>query len=106
MATYIQYPKYPDKGYAFRKDGRYFVLAERHKSRDMMGVYNCSGGYKLVRVCINTSSGFISNSMQHFSLPTTSLSSISLSPNGNHVAVWESAGEVIIFFVGPWTCLT
>jgi hypothetical protein len=52
MATYIQYPKYPDRGYAFHKDGHYFVLAERHKSRDMMGVYNSTAGYKLVRVSV------------------------------------------------------
>lgn len=77
-ATYIQFPKHPDRGYAFRKDGRYFVLAERYKSKDMMGVYDCPSGYKLIR---------------HFALPTTSLASISLSPTGNHVAVWEAASE-------------
>ncbi|KAG8964538.1 hypothetical protein FRC03_001704 [Tulasnella sp. 419] len=75
-ATYIQYPKHPDKGYAFRKDGRYFVLAERHKSKDMLGVYDASSRYQLVR---------------HFVLPTHSLSSIALSPSGAHVAVWESS---------------
>ncbi|CCA69148.1 hypothetical protein PIIN_03047 [Serendipita indica DSM 11827] len=48
-ATYIQFPKHPDRGYAFRKDGRYFVLAERYKSKDMMGVYDCPSGYKLIR---------------------------------------------------------
>ncbi|KAG8826695.1 hypothetical protein FRB91_007404 [Serendipita sp. 411] len=83
-ATYIQFPKYPDKGYAFRKDGRYFVLAERHKSKDMLGVYDCPSGYKLVR---------------HFALPTTSLASIALSPTGNHVAVWEAASEFKVAIV-------
>lgn len=86
--TYIQFPKHPDRGYAFRKDGRYFILAERHKSKDMMGVYDCPSGYKLMR---------------HFALPTVSLASIALSPTGNNVAIWESAAEfklVIMNLVG------
>ncbi|KAG9006338.1 hypothetical protein FRB95_003399 [Tulasnella sp. JGI-2019a] len=78
LATYIQFPKHPEKGYAFRKDGRYFILAERHKSKDTLGIYDAAEGYKLAR---------------HFSLPSTSLSSISLSPSGMHVAVWEGPME-------------
>ncbi|KAG6911528.1 hypothetical protein DXG01_011830 [Tephrocybe rancida] len=35
--------------YAFRRDGRYFVLAERHKSKETLGVYDVSDSYKLVR---------------------------------------------------------
>jgi hypothetical protein len=68
-ATYIQFPVHPDTGktfissahisysqlcrrpgYAFRADGRYFVLAERHKSKDTAGVYDTADSYKLVRV--------------------------------------------------------
>jgi len=66
-ATYIQFPKHPDRGqlptqvvfgfaandiigYAYRKDGRYFILAERHRSKDTIGVYDASEGYKLSRV--------------------------------------------------------
>lgn len=37
-------------GYTFRKDGRYFVLAERHKARDTIGVYDTKDGYKVARV--------------------------------------------------------
>lgn len=37
-------------GYAFRKDGRYFVLAEKHKSKDTLGIYDATENYKLVRV--------------------------------------------------------
>ncbi|PPQ81698.1 hypothetical protein CVT26_007771 [Gymnopilus dilepis] len=78
VATYIQFPIHPDRGYAFRSDGRYFVLAERHKSKDTLGVYDATQAYKLVR---------------HFSLPTTSVASLALSPTGNHVAVWEGPLE-------------
>ena len=71
-ATYIQYPIHPDRGmfhlhalqfllltrkrwntdagYAFRQDSRYFVLAERHKSKDTLGVYDAHEAYRLVRV--------------------------------------------------------
>lgn len=37
-------------GYTFRRDGRYFVLAERHKSKDTIGVYDAAEEYKLARV--------------------------------------------------------
>ena len=49
-ATFVQFPKFTDKGYTFRKDGRYLVLAERHKSKDTLGVYDALESYKLVRV--------------------------------------------------------
>ncbi|KIM66308.1 hypothetical protein SCLCIDRAFT_1153469 [Scleroderma citrinum Foug A] len=77
-ATYIQFPIHPDRGYAFRGDARYFVLAERHKSKDTLGIYDASNSYRLVR---------------HFPLPTTNLSSIALSPTGNYLAVWEGVLE-------------
>ncbi|KAL5641245.1 hypothetical protein ACGC1H_001658 [Rhizoctonia solani] len=77
-ATYIQFPKHTDRGYTFRKDGRYFVLAERHKSRDTIGVYDARDGYKVTR---------------HFQAPTQSLAAMSLSPNGRHLAVWEGPLE-------------
>ncbi|KAG7099110.1 hypothetical protein E1B28_000983 [Marasmius oreades] len=73
-STYIQFPIHPDKGFTFRSDGRYFILAERHKSKDTLGLYDTSDSFKLVR---------------HFPLPTSSLSSFALSPTDNHLAVWE-----------------
>ncbi|KAJ6509416.1 WD repeat-containing protein 8 [Mycena vitilis] len=77
-ATYIQFPLHPDTGYAFRSDGRYFVLAERHRSKDTAGVYDTTDSYKLVR---------------HFPLPTSSLAALALSPTGNYLAVWEGPIE-------------
>ena len=38
------------KGHAFRQDGRYFVLAERHKSKDTIGVYDAANSFSLARV--------------------------------------------------------
>lgn len=72
--TYIQFPVHPDKGillcsrcpirlnhhtgYAFRSDARYFVLAERHRSKDTLGIYDASDSFKLVRVRFHASSVF------------------------------------------------
>lgn len=83
-ATYIQFPTHIDRGYAFRSDGRYFVLAERHKSKDTIGVYEASAAYKLVR---------------HFPLPTSFVSSLALSPTGNHIAVWEGPLEYKLYIL-------
>ncbi|KAJ3816063.1 WD repeat-containing protein 8 [Lentinula aff. lateritia] len=77
-ASYIQFPIFLDKGFDFHPDGRYFVLAERHKSKDMLGLYDASESYKLVR---------------RFPSQTSSLASLALSPTGNHIAVWEGPLE-------------
>lgn len=42
-------------GHAFRSDGHYLILAERHKSRDTLGVYDAEAAYRLVRVCFPSS---------------------------------------------------
>jgi hypothetical protein len=44
------------KGHAFRQDGRYFVLAERHKSKDTIGVYDTTNSFSLARVSLLRSS--------------------------------------------------
>ncbi|KAI0004214.1 YVTN repeat-like/Quino protein amine dehydrogenase [Russula compacta] len=82
IATYIQYPLHPDRGHAFRQDGRYFVLAERHKSKDAIGVYDAANSFSLAK---------------HFPSPTSSMSSLALSPSGNHIAVWEGPLEYKLF---------
>ncbi|KAF5385412.1 hypothetical protein D9757_005386 [Collybiopsis confluens] len=84
IATYIQFPLYPDRGYAFRADGRYFALAERHKSKDTLGLYDTSDSYRIVR---------------HFALPTSSLASFSLSPTGNHISAWEGPLEYKLYIL-------
>ena len=88
-------------GYAFRSDGRYFVLAERHKSKDTLGVYDTAGSYKLVRVCFLPFYHHVLLTIplqKHFPLPTSSLASLALSPTGNHVAVWEGLLEVFLCY--------
>jgi WD40 repeat protein len=51
-AIHIQYPVHSDSAYTFRADGRYFALAERHKSKDTLGVYDALNDYNLVRVSV------------------------------------------------------
>ncbi|KAF8516348.1 hypothetical protein JB92DRAFT_2260160 [Gautieria morchelliformis] len=65
-------------------DGRYFVLAERHKSKDTLGVYDALDSYKLAR---------------HVLLSSSSLSSISLSPTDHHLAVWEGPLEYKLYIL-------
>ncbi len=43
------------KGHAFRQDGRYFILAERHKSKDTIGVYDATNSFSLARVSLSRS---------------------------------------------------
>lgn len=83
-ATHIQYPVHSDSAYAFRADGRYFALAERHRSKDTLGVYDALHGYSMVR---------------HFPLPTSNLGSLSLSPTGNYLAVSEGPLEFRLHIV-------
>ncbi|TRM66438.1 quinon protein alcohol dehydrogenase-like superfamily [Schizophyllum amplum] len=87
-SIYIQYPLHFDKGYAFRRDGRYLALVERLKSRDTLGLYDASNAFKLVR---------------HFPLPTSSLSLMALSPRGTHIAICEGPLEYKLYIVSVAT---
>jgi WD repeat-containing protein WRAP73 len=89
-------------------DGRYFVLAERHKSKDTLGVYDALDAYKLARVSFRFFWSLVhmsvDSNIQHVLLPSSSLSSISLSPTGNHLAVWEGPLEVAAFSSSLYHC--
>lgn len=37
----MQYPKFDDKGFTFRSDGKYFALAERKNCKDAISIYHC-----------------------------------------------------------------
>ena len=73
------------------------MLAERHKSRDVIGIYDVQDHFKQVRVSVTEYSPLLSvpkHYSQHFDTPTSSLSSFVISPTGGHIAVWESPLEV------------
>ncbi|KAI9137159.1 quinon protein alcohol dehydrogenase-like superfamily [Paraphysoderma sedebokerense] len=82
---YIQYPKHTDKGYAFRKDGKYFAIAERRDANDYIGIYDCED-WSLIK---------------HFQVDTTDLEDISWSPDGRFIAVWNSLLEYQIHIYHP-----
>lgn len=83
-ATHIQFPIHPDRGFAFSRNGKYFMLGERHKSKDTLGVYDTSQSYRLVR---------------HFPLPSSSLAAVFLSPAGNVLAISEGPLEYKLYVV-------
>jgi len=84
------------QGYCYRDDGKYFILAERHKSKDTIGVYDTAGAYRVVKVSpwLFLPHGTGTKPSQHFPVPTSCLASISLAPTGNYLAVWEGSLEV------------
>ncbi|KAF8320268.1 WD repeat-containing protein 8 [Clavulina sp. PMI_390] len=83
-STYIQFPKFAGRGYSFSPNGQYFILAERHKSRDTIGVYDVREEYKMLR---------------HFGLPTSSLASFALSPVGDRLALWDGPLEYTLHMI-------
>ena len=38
----VTHPKYPDRGFSFRHDGRYLAIAERKDAKDCICVYHTS----------------------------------------------------------------
>ena len=71
-------------------------MAERHKSKDTIGVYDTAGAYQVVKVSARLflPRGTGTKPSQHFPVPTSCLASISLAPTGNYLAVWEGSLEV------------
>ncbi|KND00317.1 uncharacterized protein SPPG_04641 [Spizellomyces punctatus DAOM BR117] len=84
-AYYIQYPKYSDKGYCFRQDGRYFALAERKDCKDYLSIYDCEDWTLLKR----------------FALDTNDLEDIAWSPDGRFIAAWETMLDYKIHIYYP-----
>ena len=80
-SSYIQYPKYHDKGHGFRPDGQYLALLERHDGKDTVGVYSCAN-WKLVKA---------------FPVETTDAENLLWSPDGRYIAVWDHPMEVGFF---------
>ncbi|RUS13124.1 WD repeat domain 8, partial [Endogone sp. FLAS-F59071] len=89
--SYIQYPKFPDKGLDFRSDNRYAVLAERRDSKDFIGVYDCHD-WSVVK---------------HFASDTVDLDGLAWSPDGKYIAVWENVLDYkILIYTNDGRCLT
>ncbi|KAJ3322604.1 WD repeat-containing protein wrap73 [Blyttiomyces sp. JEL0837] len=84
-AAYIQYPKFSNKGFCFRRDGRYFALSERKSGKDTISIYDCDDW----------------TIMKHFPVETSDLDDISWSPDGRFLAVWDSFLEYKVIIYHP-----
>ncbi|KAL7278087.1 hypothetical protein ACG7TL_008057 [Trametes sanguinea] len=76
-------------GYAFRQDARYFVLAERHKSKDTLGVYDAQEAYRLVRykLYIVSLAGNVLGTFSPDPDPGFGIRMVSWHPSGKFLAV-------------------
>ncbi|KAI8817774.1 uncharacterized protein EV422DRAFT_590168 [Fimicolochytrium jonesii] len=84
-ACYMQYPKYSDKGFCFRRDGKYLALLERVDCKDYVGIYACDEW----------------SSVKRFALPTNDAENIAWSPDGQYIAAWESMLEYKVYIHHP-----
>lgn len=84
-AKYIQYPKYTDRAFCFRSDGKYFCLAERMESKEYLSIFECSDWTLSKR----------------FPVETNDLTDLCWSPDGRFIAVWESFLDYKVFLYRP-----
>ncbi|KAI9356321.1 hypothetical protein DFJ73DRAFT_823870 [Zopfochytrium polystomum] len=84
-AAYIQYPKFSNRGYCFRPDGRYFALAERREGKDTLSIFDCDDWTIL----------------KHFPVETNDLEDLAWSPDGRFIAVWDSYLDYKILIYHP-----
>ncbi|CAG8698597.1 11479_t:CDS:10, partial [Ambispora leptoticha] len=85
-ACFIQFPKYSDKGFDFRKDGKYFVLAERRDGKDFVGIYDCNNAWTLLK---------------HFQVDTVDLENLAWSPDGRYIAIWDKCIDYKVLIYTP-----
>ncbi|GAA6057040.1 hypothetical protein JCM3770_005222 [Rhodotorula araucariae] len=84
---HILNPKHVAAGYAFRPDGAFLAVLERHYSRDVVGVYSTTA-WALVR----------SIPLQD---PNSDLADLSWSPCGRYIAAWSAVTDYILHILTP-----
>eukprot|EP00842_Homolaphlyctis_polyrhiza_P006033 jgi/Hompol1/6430/HPOL_002895-RA len=84
-AFYLQYPKFSDRGFCFRSDGKYFLLAERVEGKDHISIFECKTWTMLKR----------------WPVATNDLDGVLWSPDGRFIAVWEPSIEYDILIYHP-----
>jgi WD40 repeat protein len=83
--TYINYPKYSDKGVSFTSNGYFMALAERKESKDYIGIYYV-GDWTLV---------------SHFAVDSYDLQDICWTKDNTAIIVWDSMLECKFFIYSP-----
>lgn len=81
----MQFPKFSDRGFSFRSDGKYFALAERTDSKEFVSIYDTSDWTLLKR----------------WPTDTANLEDLAWSPDGRFICVWEPAVEYKILIYYP-----
>jgi hypothetical protein len=77
-STHIKFPKYSDRSFDFRPDGRYFCYAERLDNQDYIGIVDVKD-LTLVK---------------QYPVETNDLENLKWSPDGASIAIWDKS----IFF--------
>ncbi|KAL2916870.1 hypothetical protein HK105_203649 [Polyrhizophydium stewartii] len=84
-ASYIQHPKFSDRGLVFRSDGKYVAVAERSAGKDHICIYECQEWTLLKR----------------WPVATNDLDGLAWSPDGRFIAVWEPSIEYAVLVYYP-----
>jgi len=83
---YIQYPKFnSNKGFQFRKDGKYLAVAGRKDCKDFINIYECNEWSLL----------------KHFVIDDSDLQEILWSPDGRYLAVINNSLEYNVYIYYP-----
>ncbi|KXJ16324.1 WD repeat-containing protein WRAP73 [Exaiptasia diaphana] len=79
--SYIKYPKHASEGLDFSRDGKYMALAERRNCKDFVSIFTCDSWQLL----------------KHFEVETKDLASLSWSPDGRVLCIWDSITQYKLF---------
>ncbi|KAI9217624.1 WD40-repeat-containing domain protein [Blastocladiella britannica] len=83
--TYIQQPKFADRGTAFRADHRYCAVLDRSGGKDSVCVYDCAEWVLVKR----------------FNVETVDADNLAWSPDGRRIAVWDSLLDYKVLIYSP-----
>ncbi|BGP42505.1 hypothetical protein JCM10450v2_006604 [Rhodotorula kratochvilovae] len=86
-ALHILNPKHVSFGYAFRPDGAFLAVLERHNGRDVVGVYSTSAWALLRSIPLQD--------------PNSDLADLAWSPCGRYIAAWSAVTDYTLHIYTP-----
>ncbi|KAG7558251.1 hypothetical protein FFLO_02814 [Filobasidium floriforme] len=84
--SYIESFKSPSGCHSYRQDRRYFAVAEKHKGKESLAIYDAGDQYNLIR---------------SFPIATHDVQGVSWSPCGRWIAVWDHRLEYSLHVYSP-----